>query len=292
MRLYNKKKVLILVILVPFVAIVSYFVIIGLNDMIFSQQIEREVKTLYSISKDVSAKTFSLEQIKNLPEPVQRYFRYSLEEGQQYVSYVKLKHTGEFRQNENQKWMPIEGEEYFTTETPGFIWIGKISFLPLVWITGIDKYLEGEGTFQIKILSIFTIADAPKGKELDESELMRWLAEAPLFPTALLPSSYLHWEQVDSDSAKAIIDYGGTRVEALFHFDREGKIVQMIADRYRAVDNSFVKEKWVGHYSEYAHANNMMIPWEIEVSWNTDVGNFTYAKFIIKDIQYDDPVKY
>ena len=164
--------------------------------------------------------------------------------------------------------------------------------LPLVWITGVDKYLEGRGTFQIKIMSIFTIADDPTGKELDESELMRWLAEAPLFPTALLPSSYLHWEPVDSDSAKAIIDYGRTRVEALFHFDKKGEIVQMNADRYRAVDNSFVKEKWLGHYSNYAVTKNILVPWDIEVSWNSEVGNFTYAKFKIKEIQYDNPIKY
>jgi hypothetical protein len=106
-----------------------------------------------------------LEQIKNLPEPVQRYFTFSLEKDQQYVSCIKLKYTAGFHQDENQKWMPVEGEEYLTTERPGFIWIGKISLLPLVLITGIDKYLEEKGTFQIKILSIFTIADAPRGKE-------------------------------------------------------------------------------------------------------------------------------
>ncbi|WP_196817812.1 DUF6920 family protein [Candidatus Nitrosocosmicus oleophilus] len=285
-------KVLILAIIISSVAVFAYFVTIGLSDMLFKQQIEREIERLYSASKDVSNKTFSMDQIKNLPEPVKRYFTHSLEEGQHYVSYIKLKHTGEFRQGENQKWMSIEGQEYFTTETPGFIWIGKISLLPLVWITGVDKYLEGRGTFQIKIMSIFTIADDPTGKELDESELMRWLAEAPLFPTALLPSSYLHWEPVDSDSAKAIIDYGRTRVEALFHFDKKGEIVQMNADRYRAVDNSFVKEKWLGHYSNYAVTKNILVPWDIEVSWNSEVGNFTYAKFKIKEIQYDNPIKY
>ncbi|ALI35317.1 hypothetical protein NMY3_01112 [Candidatus Nitrosocosmicus oleophilus] len=283
---------MILAIIISSVAVFAYFVTIGLSDMLFKQQIEREIERLYSASKDVSNKTFSMDQIKNLPEPVKRYFTHSLEEGQHYVSYIKLKHTGEFRQGENQKWMSIEGQEYFTTETPGFIWIGKISLLPLVWITGVDKYLEGRGTFQIKIMSIFTIADDPTGKELDESELMRWLAEAPLFPTALLPSSYLHWEPVDSDSAKAIIDYGRTRVEALFHFDKKGEIVQMNADRYRAVDNSFVKEKWLGHYSNYAVTKNILVPWDIEVSWNSEVGNFTYAKFKIKEIQYDNPIKY
>ncbi len=260
--------------------------------MLLNRKIEGDLKTLFSASKDVSTNTFSLEQIKKLPEPVQRYFTYSLKENQQYVSYVKLKHSGEFRQSENQKWMPIVGEEYFTTETPGFIWIGKISLLPLIWITGIDKYLEGKGTFEIQILSVFTIANAPKGKELDESELMRWLAEAPLFPTALLPSNYLHWEPVDSDSAKAIIDYNGTNVEMLYHFNKKGEIVLMNTDRYRAVDNSFVKEKWVGHYSNYVPTNNMIVPRDIEVAWSTERSNFTYAKFKINDIKYDEPVKY
>ena len=69
-------------------------------------------------------------------------------------------------------------------------------------MTGKDDYINGKGYFQIKLLSLFTVADT-KGKELDESELIRWLGEAPLFPTALLPSKYLHWEQIDSNSAKA-----------------------------------------------------------------------------------------
>lgn len=260
--------------------------------MIFNQSIKNDIERLYSISKRIQNKTFLLEQLKGLPEPVQRYFALSLKQGQQYVNYVKLKHTGDFRQYENQKWMPIQGEEYFTTATPGFVWIGKISLLPLVWVTGIDEYLEGKGTFQIKIWSIITISDAPRGKKLDESELLRWLAEAPLFPTALLPSSYLQWEPMDFDSAKAVIDHAGTKVEALFQFDNKGKIIQINADRYRLVDNSFVKGKWLGHYSNYTFVKNMMVPRDIKVSWNTEVGNFTYARFKIEDIQYDDPVKY
>jgi len=247
---------------------------------------------LYSISKHTSNKIFLLKQIKGLPEPVQRYFRCSLKEGQQYVRYVKLKHSGKFRQYENQKWMPIEGEEYFTTERPGFIWIGKISLLPFVWITGIDKYMDGEGTFQIKLMSLLTIANAPGGRELNEAELMRWLGEAPLFPTALLPNDYLQWEAVNSISAKALVNYAGVNIELLFHFNEKGEISQVTGIRYRTIDDIYVKEKWMGQYSKYAKANNMMVPWELEVSWNTESSNFSYAKFKVTEIQYDDHVKY
>lgn len=83
-------------------------------------------------------------------------------------------------------------------------------------------------------MSVFTLADAPRGKELDESELMRWVAEAPLFPTALLPSSYLHWEAVNSSSSKALVDSAGISIELLFHFSDKGEIIQVDGDKYRS----------------------------------------------------------
>jgi hypothetical protein len=68
---------------------------------------------------------YSANQINNLPEPMQRYFKYSLQENQNYISYVKLKHEGIFIQSQGQEWMSILGEEYFTAENPGFVWIDR-----------------------------------------------------------------------------------------------------------------------------------------------------------------------
>jgi len=78
---------------------------------------KENIGRLFTISKNISDKKFAFDQIKNLPAPVQRYFKFSLEEGQYYSSYVKLKHEGQFRQYENQKWMSIKGEEYFSGTT-------------------------------------------------------------------------------------------------------------------------------------------------------------------------------
>jgi len=58
------------------------------------------------------------------------------------------------------------------------------------------------------------------------------------------------------------------------------------------IGDSYVKENWVGRYSEYSNAENMIIPKELEISWNTETSNFTYAKFKITNILYDDPAKY
>jgi len=64
----------------------------------------------------------------------------------------------------------------------------------------------------------------------------------------------------------------------------------MEGDRFRSINNSYVNEKWVGHYSDYTAIENMMVPMTIEVAWNTQAGNFSYAKFIMTEIRYDCPV--
>jgi hypothetical protein len=255
---------------------------------LFDSHIKENARKLSVTLKNTSDSRFSFDQIKNLPSPVQRYFNYSLNEGSYSIRYVKLIHDGEFRQNEHQKWMPIQGEEHFSTEQPGFMWIGKIQLLPFVWITGLDEFIEGKGNFQIKLLSFLTIADAPKGRELDEGELMRWLGEAPLLPTALLPSDYLQWQEIDMNSARAVVNYAGLTADLIFYFNERGEITKMEGDRYRSINDSYVKERWIGYYSNYTKIENMMVPMALEVAWNnTQSGNFTYAKFNIKEIQYD-----
>jgi len=59
---------------------------------------------------------------------------------------------------------------------------------PLLWIDGKDEFIDGKGNFQIKLLSLFTVIDT-KGKESDESELLRWIAETPGFLQLYCPAN-------------------------------------------------------------------------------------------------------
>ncbi len=60
-------------------------------------QFDTEVKTLFKQSKSIAQLTFQKTQLDNLPEPVQRYFNYTLNEGQPYISYARIKHKGQFK---------------------------------------------------------------------------------------------------------------------------------------------------------------------------------------------------
>ena len=243
-------------------------------------ELEKDIKKLLLSSANISDKIYSSEQIKDLPDPVQRYFKYSLRENQHYLSNARLKHGGKF--NPGQKWFPIQGEEYFTIQNPGFVWFGKLPFF-----SARDMYYDGFGYMKVKLLSAVKIIDA-RGKELDQGALVRWLAEAPWFPTALLPSEKLKWEPIDYDSARVIFTDKYLTVDGVFYFNEQGQITKFSAKRYRNKD----MEKWSGIYRDYKEIEGMQIPHYVEVTWNLGSGDFTYVKFRLDKVEYNKPYQF
>lgn len=61
------------------------------------REFDRQVDTLFKKSGEIQNKNFQYSQLQNLPEPVQRYFKLVLPEGQPYISYIRLEHDGQFK---------------------------------------------------------------------------------------------------------------------------------------------------------------------------------------------------
>jgi len=271
-------KIFLITGIIVFGLAITFFI----GDRIMKSQSAREIEKLFAASDYISDKVYSSQQIKSLPNPVQRYFKYSLPENQPTISYARLKHGGEFRTKPDQKWMTIKGQEYFTVQKPGFIWLGKV---PLV--SAKDMYYDGKGSLKVRLLSLIKLVDA-RGKEVDQGELLRWLAEAAWFPTALLPSEKLNWEPIDNDSSRAVLSDEGLTVEGVFTFNEQGQIALFNTKRYK--DNSL--ESWTGHYKDYRDVDGMKIPFSVEVVWNLESGDFSYARFSMTEIDYNIPEKY
>ncbi len=242
---------------------------------------KRELESLFSYARQVS-RTFNEDQAASLPEPVKRYFKYALKENQPYISYVRLKHGGQFRPSK--KWASIKGEEYFTVDPPGFVWFGKIGL-----ISGRDSFLDGLGTMKIRLLSVIRLVDA-KGEVFNRGELVRWLSETPWFPTDLLPSKYVKWLPIDDGSAKVLLsltDYDLT-VEGTFFIDEKGRIAKFEAKRN---DGGKLRD-WICQYTDYREIEGMHIPFLGEASWDSDSEQAKYAKFRIEEIDYEHPSEY
>ena len=209
-------------------------------------------------------------ELQNLPAPVQRYFRAVLEEGQPLVSAADVEHTGRFNMRQSgEHWMPFTSTQRVVTRRPGFVWDGRIAMLPGLTVRVHDAYVEGEGILRPALLGLIPLADMrDRGGPVSQGELMRFLAEAAWYPTALLPSQGVHWTPVDDSSATATLTVTGLSVSLLFHFGADDLIQSVYADgRGRTVGNKVIPTPWEARFADYEVRGGMRIPLSGEVAW-------------------------
>jgi hypothetical protein len=76
------RKIGIIIAVVAFVLITT--LIIG--NRMTKAELDKENEKLFAVSENISGKVYTSMQIKDLPIPVQRYFKYSLKENRSYIS--------------------------------------------------------------------------------------------------------------------------------------------------------------------------------------------------------------
>ena len=150
-----------------------------------------------------------------------------------------------------------------------------------------DSYAAGEGDLRAAVLGLITVGEFHGGKAMGEGELMRFLAEGAWYPTALLPSQGVTWQNTDDQSALATLTDGETSVTLTFRFSDDDLIASFeAASRGRAIDKKVVAAPWQGRFWSYEERNGMMVPMEGEVAWVLAAGTRPYWRARTTTIDY------
>lgn len=238
----------------------------------------------------ISPATYDAHEIEYLPPPVLRYFRAVLQDGQAIVGGVRLSQEGQFRQSDDaDAWRPFKATQLFTTRPPGFDWDARIRMAGGVTAFVHDAYVVGEGLLHAEALGLITVADVRGTPAAAQGELLRYLAEAVWYPTALLPSQGVRWEEIDDSSARATLTDGATTVSLDFYFDADGMIAALkAASRYHGKINGASEfAPWHGRFWAYDGRDGMRIPLEGEVAWQLPGGLFPYCRVRLREIGYE-----
>jgi hypothetical protein len=220
-----------------------------------------------------------------LPDPIQRYLRYTQIIGKAAIATVHLKQKGFFKTQPNKQWMPVVADQYFTVNPPALLWNAKISAAPFLSIAVKDSFVEGHGHSLAKLLSVITLADA-RGREIDQGALLRYLGEMGWFPTAWL-SDQIEWQAIDAFSAQATMHDRDLTASAILHVNEQGQLTEVTAERYRDAKPVAVLTPWSGRFSDYREVNGILIPMQAVGSWQLDSGEFSYFRGEITEIEYD-----
>ncbi len=236
-----------------------------------------------------TAGRYSEADLFGLPDPVQRYFRAALTDGQQIVSRTTLTQSGTFNLSLTAaRWKAFTASQEFTTARPGFVWDARIIMFPGVLVRVVDAYIAGEGLLRPAILGLFNMGTMQGRGEIARGELMRHFAESVWFPTALLPSQGIVWTAVDDASASATITDGAISVTLLFRFGADGLISSIHAEsRAAQVGKTTVMMPWECRMSNYRTRDGMRIPMTGEVLYHTPQGEQPYFKGTLETLAYD-----
>ena len=141
----------------------------------------------------------------------------------------------------------------------------------------------------VNLLSGFNVADENNLKELSETSFLRWIGEAVLFPTALLPSKYVKWKPIDRHSAYLEVTDGNNKGTYKFYFNDTGEIVKYESeDRYDRIDGKYQKTGSVAVRSNYKEFDGIKIPTKFSLTRILPDGN--HEKFWegeVTDISYN-----
>jgi len=229
---------------------------------------------------------YSHDDLTGLPEPVVRYFEFALRFGQRVVRTARFRQSGFFAAQPN-SWKPFLARQYFSIEPPGFVWDATIASAALLPTYVRDGYASGEGSMLAKVAGVATVANQHGSAEMASSALLRYLAEAVLFPTALLPRDGVSWKSVDGSTARVTLAHGAQTVSCDVSFGMRGDIQRVAAMRYRDVAGRPVLTPWIGHWHDYRRFDGMMIPTIGEAVWETTEGPHPYWRGRIEDARYE-----
>jgi len=227
-------------------------------------------------------------ELSGLPEPVQRYFRAALQPGQRMVAAATIDHAGTFNMSERgEHWLEFASVQRVVLARPGFDWDARIRLLPGLAFRVHDAYVAGEGILNARLLGL-PVVNLRGTPELARGELMRFLAEAAWYPTALLPSQGVQWTHVDDRHARATLADDGTQVSLTFGFGANGLIESVrTEDRGRMVAGNVVPTPWEGRWAQYAERDGMQVPLEGEVAWIPADGRKPYWRGRVTRLEYE-----
>ena len=222
-----------------------------------------------------SSEVFAEDDIKNLPEPVQKYFKHCNYIGKIKMNYMKAEFKDVNFKMSPEKTINIDYTQYnFSNKPNRFAFID--SNLYGIPFEGFDSYNDGVGSMKGNIAKLITLFDQ-RGQEMDKACLVTYLAESLMLPSAAL-QDFISWEEIDDTHAKATINYYGISASGIFTFDEDGLWLSFkTSDRVAtSMDGSKREAEWSAIIEDYQVVSGILQPRVVKSIWHYSEGDFVY----------------
>jgi hypothetical protein len=250
----------------------------------FNKMVHEERMALLSEVSDMSNAIISEGDLAQVPKIVKKWMIKSGVVGQEKVSFVRLRQTGQMKTKSDGKWMNFDAEQYFDVHHASFVWTTNVHMMPMISLCGRDKLIDGKGQMLIKLLSLITVVNEGPNHQTDTGTMLRYLGELCWFPAGAL-NEYISWQELTGTSALATLTINDISVQGTFNFDNDGLLKSFEAERYYGGGKEAKLEKWVVENIDFKTFNGYLIPYRSKVIWKLKEGDFNWLNLEIVDLE-------
>lgn len=210
-----------------------------------------------------------------LPELIRAYLERSLAEGVA-PQRVRIWQEGLMWKAPGAKPQPFTATEDFAVDRVEFSWRARFPIVRPVALHIVDEYRDGSGRLTVRLLGCPLVR--ARGPEVAIGEALRYLAELPLVPYAMVYNRQLRWRDVDRLAVEVSAVVQGQPVAVRFDFDESGDLVRASTPKrpHARKGGGYDLLPWGGDYRRYEVLGGMRMPTEAEVSWRLPEGRFVY----------------
>ncbi|NAZ37063.1 DUF6544 family protein [Rubellimicrobium sp. CFH 75288] len=192
----------------------------------------------------------------DLPPPVEAFARRAGATGTPRA--VVATQTARLRSGPDAAFATYEARQISSVAAAGFVWDAAQRIGPLNVVRVVDQYVAGEGLLEARLLGAIPVARG-SGPDVALGEALRYLAELPWTPDAILANRSVAWRLLPDGRAEARLDTVAGPAVVRFAFDEAGDIVAMEAPA-RPVAGSSEPMEWRGRFWDYRMVGPRRIP--------------------------------
>ncbi|MEO6873690.1 MAG: DUF6544 family protein [Opitutaceae bacterium] len=172
--------------------------------------------------------------------------------------------------------MDFTARQTVRIDAPEFLWRATMGLPTGMKIA--DYLVAGTGGLEVKLLGIFPVARIVDGAGAAQGEALRYLAELPLNPDAILANRALDWTVIDPTTIKVATGVGAARGEVTLDLDDRGLVIRISTPSriYAEKKGRITRHPWRGRFWDYQSIGGRFIPRQGEVAWVLDTGDFIY----------------
>lgn len=238
-------------------------------------------------AKDESILT--IDDIRHLPEPVQKYLNYVGVIGKAKVDNAKVAADCIMQLNGTSVKGDFEQYNFFGShpERLFYLKLDMFGFLP-VW--ALHAYTDEKASMLVKVLGLIPVVDV-KGREMRIADTATLFNDMCLFAPAALIDRRIQWKSIDRNTAKAVFTTDYCTISAFLYFNELGQLVNFTTDdRYDVEGNGLAMKKirWSTPVKGYSDINGLNLASEVEAVWNYPDGPYCYFTMTnLRSIKYN-----